>query len=104
MSSLVYRYQFPSEIPFVDIEAGVVLALFATCSLHGESQTRMDAAHVVFEESRTVVIEADTDVGRDLNRLFCGFVTREFGENAFDVERFACEAESASGKPYFSQN
>ena len=32
-------------------------------------------------------IEAGTPVGRDINRLFLGFVSREFGQDAFRVER-----------------
>ena len=33
------------------------------------------------------MIDAGTPVGRDLNRLFVGFVGREFGADAFTVER-----------------
>jgi len=33
------------------------------------------------------VIDAATPVGRDLNRVFIGLVTREFGPDSFRVER-----------------
>ena len=33
------------------------------------------------------MIDASTPVGRDLNRVFIGFLTREFGPGSFRVER-----------------
>jgi hypothetical protein len=37
--------------------------------------------------ARTCVVDTGTEVGRDINRLFCGFLRREFGGGAFRVER-----------------
>ena len=65
----------------------LLLAVLATESLHGEAQTRLDAAHYLDLTKRACVIDAGTPVGRDLNRLFTGFLNREFGAEAFDVER-----------------
>jgi hypothetical protein len=33
------------------------------------------------------VVDAATDVGRAIARIFTGFLSREFGEEAFKVER-----------------
>lgn len=87
MSAEVYRYQFAQDIPVEEVEATIVLSLFAVESLHGEAQVRLDAAHHLDHEKRACVIDAGTPVGRDLNRLFTGFVRREFGEDSFQVER-----------------
>ena len=35
------------------------------------------------------VIDASNAIGLDLNRLFVGFLKREFGADAFTVERIA---------------
>jgi DNA-directed RNA polymerase specialized sigma24 family protein len=35
----------------------------------------------------TIMIDASTEVGRALNRVFVGLVTREFGAGSFRVER-----------------
>ena len=70
-----------------EIEASLVLAVMATESLHGESQVRLDASDYLDPTARACVIDAGTAVGRDFNRLFVGFVRREFGEDAFRVER-----------------
>lgn len=83
----VYRYRFDSSIPKGDLEGSLVLAIVGTESLHGEAQTRLDAGHVFDAQRRTVVIDSGTAVGQDLNRLFVNFIRREFGEDAFQVER-----------------
>ena len=87
MSAEVYRYCFVPAVSFEEVEASLVLALLAAEALHGESQVRLDAAHAVDAEKRSCVIDASTAVGRDLNRLFAGFITREFGADSFRVER-----------------
>ena len=74
-----------------EIEASLVLAIMATESLHGQSDVRLDAAHAFDAAKRTCVIDADTVVGRDLNRLFVGFLSREFGEDTFQVEHVATD-------------
>jgi len=83
----VYRYTFASSVPSDDVEASLLLALLATESLHGAAQVRLDAAHFFDADRRACVIDASTPVGRDVNRLFAGFLTREFGADAFEVER-----------------
>jgi len=83
----VYRYGFQPQVPLEEVEASLLLALMATESLHGEAQVRLDAAHYLDPIQRACVIEAGTPVGRDINRLFVGFLRREFGEDAFQVER-----------------
>jgi hypothetical protein len=47
----------------------------------------LDAGHAFDEKLRMVVIDAGTPVGRDLNRVFVGLMTREFGTGSFRVER-----------------
>jgi len=82
-----YRYSLARHIPLADVETTLVLALMATESLHGEAQVRLDAVHGWDRARRTCTIDAGTLVGRDLNRLFVGFIRREFGVDAFTVER-----------------
>jgi hypothetical protein len=92
MSQKLYRYQFTEEVPLEEVAATLLLALFAAESLHGEAQVRLDAAHYLDKEARTCTIDAGTPVGLDFNRLFTGFVSREFGVDAFRVERVADKA------------
>ena len=87
MPSDVFRYRLADAVPAADAEATLVLAILAVEALHGEAQTRLDVAHVFDPKLRTVVIDATTPVGRDFNRLFLGFLSREFGPGSFRVER-----------------
>jgi len=83
----MYRYTFVPDVSMEEVESALLLAIMTTESLHGEAQTRLDAAHYLDPAKRACVIDADTTVGRDLNRLFTGFLGREFGADAFTVER-----------------
>jgi hypothetical protein len=96
MAGELYRYVFNADVPAEEIEASLLLALFGAESLHGEAQVRLDAAHTFDAKTRTCVIDAETAVGKDLSRLFVGFIGREFGEDSFCVERMNHTAQAAT--------
>ncbi len=83
----IFHYSFAQDVTSEEIESTFLLAILATESLHGSAKVRMEATHALDAEHRTCVIDASTAVGQDLNRLFIGFVTREFGEDSFNVHR-----------------
>lgn len=83
----VYRYAFLPHVPFEDVEATLLLALWGAESLHGEAQVKLDAVAILDRNRRACVIGAGTPVGRDLNRLFVGFFGREYGDESFRVVR-----------------
>ncbi len=87
MSTEIYRYDFEEVVPTEEIEASLLLAVWSCEALHGEAQVRLDAAHFLDVAERQCVIDANTPVGRDLNKLFVGFLRREFGEDIFQVNR-----------------
>lgn len=96
MHKELYRYVFVDAVPVEEIEASLLLAVMATECLHGEAQVRLDASHYLDPNARACVIDAGTSVGRDFNRLFTGFVRREFGEDSFRVERVGVPAAAAA--------
>ena len=90
-----FRYQFDPQVPVAEIESALLLSILALESLHGASQVRLDTAHYLDEAKHACVIDASTPVGCDLNRLFLGFLSREFGDDSFSVERIeksACKS------------
>ena len=97
MSEDKYRYQFAPEAPAREIEETLHLAVLAAECLHGQSRVRLDASYFMDAEKCTCVIDAGTDVGRDIVRIFTGFAIREFGEDSFSVRRVdsASKAETA---------
>ncbi len=89
MPDSIYRYYFKPTLDVVEVEATVTLAVLATESLHGESRVRLETRWAFDAKSRVCTIDASSEVGRDLNRLFMGFISREFGDESFGVDRVA---------------
>lgn len=95
-----YRYDFDAKLPFQDVEESLLLAVLATECLHGRTQVRLDAYFCLDPSKRTCVVDAATEVGQAIARIFTGFLIREFGEEDFRVERIesACKWHVAKNK------
>ena len=78
MSVEAYRYTFPSKALLEEVEATLVLPVRRR-ECPRRVQVRLDAAHHFDLEQRLCVIDASTAVGCTLNRLFVGFLCREYG-------------------------
>ena len=87
MKREIYRYTFSEKVPFQEIEESMLLATLAVESIHGRSSLRLDAAFTLDSKQRIAAVDACTDVGRDIARVFTCFVTKQFGEELFKVER-----------------
>jgi hypothetical protein len=87
MTGNSYCYEFRRDVPMQDVEASLQLAFLATESLHGETQVRLDAAHSLNHRKRCCMINVQSRVGRDISRIFTGFLRHEFGEDAFSIKR-----------------
>lgn len=86
-----YRYTLRANVSIQDVQDSLMLAILAMECLHGSAQTRLELSHQFDRASRTLVIGCATQVGRDLNRLFTGFLHKEFGPESFRVERITGE-------------
>ena len=87
MRSGIYRYGFEQAVQMEEVEATLQLAVVATEGIYGGSDVRLDASFAVDDSRRTIVIDATSDVGRCICRIFTGFLANEFGEDAFHVRR-----------------
>ncbi len=87
----VYRYIFSSELPLEEIEATLILAIVGAEALHGETALQLASCYELNSVERNCVVDAETPAGHDLNRLFAGFLLREFGPSSFDIRRTAAE-------------
>jgi hypothetical protein len=87
MSREVMRYAFKTSLPADEIEGTLLLAVFAAEGLHGQSRVRLEAAYNFDSEKRACVVDATSDVGRDICRIFTALAIREYGEEAFSVRR-----------------
>jgi hypothetical protein len=95
LNKVLYYYFFTPEVPIEDVESALNLAILATESLHGESQTRLDMNHTFDKAKQKFMIEAGTPVGQDINRLFVGFIQREFDRDSFAIERIEGQFEQS---------
>ena len=91
-----YRYHFDELISMDDVEDALTLAVIATEALHGESRLRLDARYLRDQDSRALVLDATSEIGRHFNQIVCGFVRRDLGDDAFTVERMLRPREPAS--------
>lgn len=87
MTHDVYKYIFNEAIPAQQLEDTFLLAFLAVECLHGRSRARMDIRFTPDKPNRIYTIDTSTDVGRDLNRIFIGFATIEYGASAVKIER-----------------
>lgn len=91
MNRTRYRYEFRPNVPLREVEESVLLAILAAEGVHGEAQVRLDAGYDFDEPARACLVDASTAVGETIARVFTGFLRKEFGEDAFRVERVAVD-------------
>ena len=87
MTKNLYRYVFAEEVNLEEVEAVLLLSVMATECLHGRQQTRLDASYFFDPKKNACIIDAGTPIGRDLSRIFTGFVVLEYGSESFTVDR-----------------
>jgi hypothetical protein len=87
MNQETYRYSFNDGVPLKEVEESLLLAVLATECLQGRARVKMEASFQLDKEKRACVIDAGTEVGSNIARIFTGFLTREFGEEAFKINR-----------------
>ena len=86
MAPAVYRYRIDPVVSLDEIEHTLLICLLAVQALHGEADARLSVGHHLDRRRRVCVVDGRTPEGRDLAKLFTGFLAREFGPTAFAVE------------------
>jgi len=87
MQPAIYRFDFDGSVSMTDAETTLHLAVLGAEGLFGETAVRMDGAYSIDEERRCCVIDARNEIGRSICQLFTGYLTKEFGGDAFRVRR-----------------
>lgn len=90
-----YLFRFKTDVPFEEIDSTLMLATLAAECIHGRTRIQLDARFEARRSTHTCWIDADTDVGRHIARIFAGFMVRLFGERSFKVERRVGEPSEA---------
>lgn len=90
MRTTVYCFEFTSLISEADLdqlELTIGLAIVGAQSLHGEDAVRLDVGYYLDREKRSCAIDGATPAGRDVAKLFAGFMRNEFGSDSYTVQR-----------------
>lgn len=98
MNATTVKFSFDASVPMAEVEATLRLALMAVESIHGEDRVRLEASFGIDRESRVCFIDSATDAGRLLALVFGGYVRREFGDGAVEVERIRIAASRRSAE------
>lgn len=62
-----------------------MLAIIAAERLHGQAGVRRSLCYRFSEEDHACVISRDTVAARDVAMIFAQYLSRDFGEDAFQV-------------------
>ena len=92
-----YRYRFDDSIPLLEAEKWLLLSVLAAESLYGRSPVRLDAAFCLDRQQRSCVVDATSEVGRAIALILTGFLTHQFGESAFRVDRVGSQQDADLG-------
>lgn len=85
MLKMHYIYRFTEDAPIEEVGDVLCLAALAVESLHGRSSLRLEGNFLLKKEKRQCTVNAATQVGRDLARIFTGYLAEQIGEKAFKV-------------------
>lgn len=93
----VCRFEFGREVPMEEVEETLLLAVLAAEGVHGQAQVRLDAGYHLAADAHACVVDTSTPVGETVAQVFTGYLIREFGEDAFHVERVVAADLAAVG-------
>lgn len=91
MQRVAYHYKFTAGVDMSAVTETLLLAVTAAEGLHGRAKVNLDAEFDLDEGRRECRIGAGNDVGRDIARIFVGFLSSDVGEEAFQVRRVNAE-------------
>ena len=83
----LYRFRFTDDIPGGKIAQRLLLAAINVENLVGEAQMRLDAEFHIDRAARVVEIDRGSEVGRSIAKLFVRYLSKEFGDDCYTVER-----------------
>ena len=98
MSAETYRHEIEEGVPFEEVAQSLALAVLGAECLLGESRVRLEAEFSIDEQERCCTVNAGTESGRQIARLFTGFLVKQFGEEGFWVQDVSGSGKSDVGE------
>jgi len=94
-----YRFEFDRNVPLSDAEESLFLAASAVEGIFGRARVQLDFAYHIDEPRSVITVDAASDVGTTVTRVFTGFLLREHGEGAFRVRVVRRESDPTADSP-----
>lgn len=91
MTANVYRFEFIPAVSLTEAEMTLHLAVYAAEGVHGEARVRLDVSYRLDQQANAIVVDAGTEVGVTVVRVFAHLLTRQFGEDGFHVRRVVAD-------------
>ena len=93
MNKTIYHYQVKEGILMSAVKDSLLISIMAVESLYGRSRINLEARFRLEKVNRVCIIDVGTLIGETIARVFTGLLIREFGEQAFKVERMETSVE-----------
>ncbi len=81
-----YEYEFSGDIDMSLVEENLALAMISAEGIYGRARVRMETQCDMNQKTRTCTVSADSEVGREICRVFTEFLILQFGEDRFRVQ------------------
>jgi hypothetical protein len=85
MNPVIYRYRFKPCVALQDVEETLLLGVLAAEGLYGAARIEMDVCYRFDRDRHACAVDAHSDAGRDVARIFTNLLRHEFGADAFEV-------------------
>ena len=83
----ICRFRFSGDMEREAVEAQLAQAVLGAECVFGQARVRISVAYVMSDDGGRLAIDVSNEVGEHVAQLFTGLITRQFGEEAFSVER-----------------
>lgn len=93
-----YKFTLAQEIEGRDIRTWLFLAIKAAESIHGETSLKLGFSFCLNPKRRVCFVDAGTEIGSVIAKVFAGFLSVAYGDSSFMVEVTDAEPKSCSSR------
>lgn len=97
MTGPAFRFEFAHDVPLLEVEQTLHLAQFAAEGMFGGARVRLHSSYRCDQAERAITVDAGSEVGAAVAKVFTGLLLREFGEDAFAVRPVPGDVPVAAG-------
>lgn len=96
----LYRFKFNDEVPLLEAECLLLVAMIAVENIYSRAQVRLNARFGLDHMRRVIEVDGSTDLGRALASAYASLLIKGFGEEEFRVEHAEPQTCSKSARQF----